>query len=222
MTFQLGLDIEDLHIRFLNPSNAEVNLYIHPILKGLYCICEQITPSEARLLIDHVNNEGDGSRHSFNFTDEKYLEVFLLHWLAELVIAAGEWSLIKSKRNVFCNVDLIMGFLNGNKPELAEQLRRIIIRFNYTSNNVTSVERKKNVTDDDGHEDKQRNVKVSKEDGQKNNGDSNSLNGIDDDKYLVRRGTAGYVLIINQIVFYRDEIKRVSVTCRVTNLPSRN
>lgn len=195
--------MKELHIRFLNPTNAEINLYIHPVLKGLYCICEQIVPSEAKHLIEHVFNR-DRRSHQINFTDEKYLEVFLLHWLSELVIEAGEWSRIKAKRNVFCKVDVILDFLSSNKPDLAVQLQRIIVRFNFTSNNVTSVERKKNVTDDDGHEDKEAAKPAPPE-----TFDHHSQNG-GDDRYLVRQGTAGHVLIINQIKFYRDPIKRVS------------
>lgn len=204
--FQLGLDLKDLRIRFLKPTNADVNLYIHPVLKALYCICEQMEPIEAKQLIDHVNNK-DCGRHQINFTDEKYLEVFLLHWISELVVEAGEWSLIKSKRNVFCKVDVILEFLNANRPDLAELLSRINVRFNFTSNNLTSVERKKNVTDDDGHDDKLNN-KVSQSDDQKTF-IGEATNGSDD-RYRVERKSAGYVLIINQIEFYRDKIKRVS------------
>lgn len=219
--------MQDLHERFLSPTNAEFNLFIHPILKGIYCICEQMEPSEAKLLIEHVNNS-DCGRHQINFTDEKYLEVFLLHWLSELVIEAGEWSFVKAKRNVFCKVDVILEFLNSYKPDLAQQLRRIIVRFNFTSNNVTSVERKKTgnvtsvegkktVTDDDGHDDKvEQNGRVSQLDDQKSF-NKLSENGCDDDRYLVQQQTAGYVLIINQIIFYRDEMKRVSVK-RITKL----
>lgn len=208
---QLGLDIEDLRIRFLNPANAEINLFIHPVLKALYCICEEMEPSEAKQLIEHVINK-DRGRHQINFIDEKYLEVFLLHWLSELVIEAGEWSLIKSKRNVFCQADVILEFLNSNKPQLAEQLNRIIVRFNFTSNNVTSVERKKNVTDDDGYEDKQ-NAKVVAKVSQFDDRNNFTTNGADDadDRYRVQRETAGYALIINQIEFYRDKVKRVSL-----------
>lgn len=208
---QLGLDIQDLRIRFLNPANAEINLFIHPVLKGLYCICEEIEPSESKLLIEHVINK-DCGRHQINFTDEKYLEVFLLHWLSELVIEAGEWSLIKSKRNVFCQVHVILEFLTSNKPQLAEQLNRTVVRFNFTSNNVTSVQRKKNVTDDDGYEDKQ-NAKVVAKVSQFDDRNSFSTNGAAgaDDRYRVQRETAGFALIINQIEFYRDKVKRVSL-----------
>lgn len=201
---KLGLNLDDLHIRFLCSANAEVNLYIHPILKGLYCIvCEQLCSDEAKQLIDYVLRR---HRIQVNFTDEKYLEVFLLHWLSELVIEAGEWSTKPSKRNVFCNVGVIFEFLNSNKPDLEEELRRIMIRFNYTSNNVTSIERKKNVTDDDGNE--QPCAKSTKQNPilLKNNSQIGS-----DDKYDVNRSTAGFVLIINQIVFKRDLQRRVSV-----------
>lgn len=179
------------------------------MLKGLYYICEQIEPSEAGLLIDHVSRS-DGGRFPINFTDEKYLEVFLLHWLAELVIEAGEWSLMnKSKRNVFCQVDLILEFLNANKPELADVLKRISIRFNFTSNNVTSVERKKIGNDVDGHE-------TSRQEDRKWVVESPSTASNDyDNKYHIKRGTVGHVLIINQIEFYRDKVKRVSTGHRV-------
>lgn len=173
------------------------------MLKALYCICEQMEPIEAKELIDHVNNRDCGG-HQINFTDEKYLEVFLLHWLSELVIEAGEWSRTKSKRNVFCKVDVISEYLKSNKPILAEQLRRIVVRFNFTSDNRTSIERKKNVIDDDGQGDKLNN-KVSQSDDQK------TFNDESDDKYRVDHENAGYVLIINQIEFHRDQNKRVSV-----------
>lgn len=204
--------MQDLHERFLSPTNAEINLYIHPILKGIYCICEQVEPNEAKLLIEHVNGS-DCGKHQINFTDEKYLEVFLLHWLSELVIEAGEWSFVKSKRNVFCKVDVILEFLDSHKPDLAQQLRRIIVRFNFTSHNVTSVDRKKTVTDDDGHDDEvKQNGKVSLLDDQKSFSKIPENISDDDDRYRVQQQTAGYVLIINQITFYRDAIKRVSVT----------
>lgn len=203
---KLGLHLDDLHIRFLHPTNAEVNLNLHPVLKGLYCICEQIDLSDAKQLIYYVNSK-DCGRHQFNFADEKYLEVFLLHWLSELVIEAGEWSVVKSKRNVFCKLDVVLEFLNSNQPELAEQLRRIVIRFNFTSNNITSIERKANVTDDDRYEEKG-NDKVSKCSSPDIH-NSNCENGSND-RYRVERGTAGFVLIINQIEFYRDPVKKVS------------
>lgn len=206
---KLGLDTTELHDRFLNPSNAEINLHIHPVLKGLYCMCEQLVPSQARQLIDYVNSM-DGRRYQINFMDEKYLEVFLLHWLSELVIEAGEWSVVQSKKNVFCKLDAILEFFNSNRPQLAEladQLNRIRIRFNYTSHNVTSIERKANVTDDDGNDDQGKDT-ISKD--CKKTVDSSSQNGSH--KYRVERDTAGFVLIINQIKFKRDRVRRVSET----------
>lgn len=219
LPFQLGLDIEDLHTRFLHPSNAEVNLHIHPILKALYCICERLVPNEAKLLIDYVNSM-DGEKHPINFTDEKYLEIFLLHWLAELVIEAGEWSLTKSKRNVFCQLDSILEFLNSNKPQLGELLNRVIVRFNFTSNNVTSVERKKNVTDDDGCED-DGSAKAKRSVIAQRSVNDNFPTGSND-RYRIERDTAGYVLIINQIEFYRDSTKRVSTLSQVFSFEVAN
>ncbi|KAJ6636162.1 Caspase-8 [Pseudolycoriella hygida] len=198
----LGLEVQDLQERFLDPSalrNAEISLQIHPILKGLYCICEQLEPIEAKQLIEFVYSKDDKSQR-INFADERYLEVFLLHWLSELVIEAGQWFTDKTKRNVFCNVEVIIEFLNLNKPNLAKLLRNIVIRFNFTSNNRLPVDRKKNVTDDDGNDDHLKSKKSqSTEERPLVQSDRNIQNGNDNaDRYRVERGTAGYVLIINQ------------------------
>lgn len=214
---KLGLHLEALYERFVDSSNAEINLKIHPILKGLYCIIEKIDPADAKQLINYVNTMDcvSSTINQINFTDEKYLEVFILHWFSELVIEAGEWSVVKSKRNVFCKLDVILEFLKSNKPKLAEELQRIVIRFNYTSNNVTSIERKANVTDDDGLDD---NDKVSKYGRQHQDAfNSNSSNGADD-RYRVEQDTAGFMLIINQNEFHRDPVRKVSLGWQINYL----
>lgn len=218
---QLGLELEDLRSRFLDPENAEVNLHIHPILKGLYCICERIVPSDAKLLIDFVTNK-DSGRHPINFTDEKYLEIFLLHWLAELVIEAGEWSPTKAKRNVFCQLDSILEFLKVHQPTLADLLQRIVVRFNFTARNVVSVERKTIVTDVE-EKSNAKSTRIRENNSHQVGGcEDYSSNGWED-KYRVERETAGYVLIINQVEFYADKYKTVSNALDTTmdNLPFR-
>lgn len=100
---KLGLNIEDLREQFL-PDRPETNLYIHPILKALYYICEQLLPAEVNNLTRKI--EISQSRT----INTKYFELSLLYWLSDRLIDVGDWSQTEPDgRIIHCELKAILG-----------------------------------------------------------------------------------------------------------------
>lgn len=79
---KLGLDYSELSERFL-PLNYYTTTHVHPIIKLLYYVCEQLTIRESKKLIDYMQQKYPSVRN-FNYSDNgDYLEIYFMNWILE-------------------------------------------------------------------------------------------------------------------------------------------
>lgn len=207
---KLGLNYNELYVNYL-PDINETQLFIHPVLKCLYKICEQFLPEQTKNLILYIQKMYPVA-NELKFTNYNYLEIYLLHWISESLIDIGEWQPGKMKENVrvqFCNVEPITQFLKQNEfNSLYDQLKNISIRLNFTTNNIINKDKNNKEKLKEGKN------KLSNEKDNNNNicddikirnffndGKSIDENLTNYDRYLIRKESIGYALIINQMEF---------------------
>lgn len=133
---KLGLNYIDLHQRFL-PQNSQSALFVHPIVKVLYLVCEELTVAEAKQLIDHIATKY-ASVQEFNYRDNgERLEIYMMYWLTDDVLRIGRPT--KSNQitsdapqtNSFCNLDPITQFLKQiERDSLKEDVLSVCQKFN--------------------------------------------------------------------------------------------
>lgn len=142
---KLGLHLEEIRERYM-PHIPELNLYIHPVLKALYIVAEELTLDEARNLIDYVNERSGGSSSGALGIQKstEFLEISCLDWIQRQVIQLGDWSHNKPNTNVrnFCDLTEIIAYLKKipNAEHLEQMLHNIFIRMNYTKHNQIAFE----------------------------------------------------------------------------------
>lgn len=86
---RLGLDFFELKQRFL-PENHYAASYIHVIVKLLYFVCEQLTITECKSLIEYMAQNYPNVRNFIYSDGGQHLEFFLMHWLWQNVIDIGQ------------------------------------------------------------------------------------------------------------------------------------
>ncbi|EDV45383.2 caspase-8 [Drosophila erecta] len=116
---KLGFCWQELKIHYL-PHVAGITLHVHPLLKSLYRMCEELSVAQSGRLVLDVGEKvarqqaGDPLR----FYDPMYLEIFLLDWLTRRCIQLGDINVIGS------NVQLLIEHLKFN--DLKEQAKLLI------------------------------------------------------------------------------------------------
>lgn len=190
---RLGLDYDDLQQRFL-PSNLQSALFIHPIVKLLYHVCERLTIDQARSLIEHMLQKYP-SIQDFNYRDGgEYLEIYMMFWILEDVISIGSDNRYAA---LPCNLEPIVEFLKQIEMDtLKEAIKEAVHKFNceqLAQSRPNSLH--KNQTDDK-RSDSVEVVSRSFEERLQTVDTSNS--------YQIKKSNAGIALIINQKSFYRD------------------
>ncbi|KAM8719906.1 hypothetical protein ACLKA7_006029 [Drosophila subpalustris] len=91
---KMGMNWEQLRLQYL-PQIQEISLHVHPLLKALYFICEQLTIAQSGRLVLDIN-EKLNSTESLRFYDFAYLEIFLLDWLTRRHLRLGDIQTIGS------------------------------------------------------------------------------------------------------------------------------
>ncbi|EDW62265.1 caspase-8 [Drosophila virilis] len=92
---KLGFNWQELRLHYL-PQVLEVSLHVHPLLKALYNICEQLTIAQTGRLVLDINDQlarRQAGRHAdepLRFYDHAYLEIFLLDWLTRHHLRLGD------------------------------------------------------------------------------------------------------------------------------------
>lgn len=182
---KLGLSYYDLEHRFM-PRNVNFALFIHPIVKHLYFVCENLTVTEAQLMVNNISANYSNVA-DFNYNDDgEYLEIYFLHWIWQEILTIGSRAECSRKT---CNLEPIIACLKQmEKDSLKESVKDVCNRFN----NFTS--------------------KIHTDDKCSTNIDSLSYNfstnlstpSTSKHHYIVTREKAGIVLIINQMHFTRD------------------
>nr|XP_036676405.1 caspase-8 isoform X2 [Drosophila suzukii] len=120
---RLGFRWHELRMHYLPHING-IALHVHPLLKSLYKICEELSLAQSGRLVLDVGEKvvrqqaGDPLR----FYDHTYLEVFLLDWLTRRCIRLGDINATGS------DVQLLIEHLKFN--DLQEQARLLIDTIN--------------------------------------------------------------------------------------------
>ncbi|EDW78460.1 uncharacterized protein Dwil_GK16170 [Drosophila willistoni] len=130
---KLGFNWAELRAHYL-PQIIEITLHIHPLLKALYVICEQLTEHQSgRLVLDITdmlarrlgpNNMGD----PFRFYDFKYLEIFLLDWICRRFLQLGD---INAKGS---NVEILIEYFKSK--DMSVQAKLLIDTINANAGNT--------------------------------------------------------------------------------------
>lgn len=182
---KLGLSYYDLEPRFM-PRNVNSSLFIHPIVKLLYFVCENLTVNESKSMINDISLNY-ANVNNFNYSDDgEYLEMYFLYWIWQRVVSVG--SRVECARKT-CNLEPVIACLKQmEKDSLKETVKEVCNRFN----NFTS--------------------KIHTDDKLATNIDSLSCSfyttlstpSTSKHYYTITREKAGIVLIINQMHFTRD------------------
>lgn len=230
-----GIHIDSAVERYRPRLPDSADHHVHPILKWLAHLCEHLLPDDVRQLIAAVCTAHPDDRYRLDrlpaadvLPPERFLELWLLHWQSERLIAVGDYALggETRRRTNHCDVDaLVRALLSASKTDarlrvLGENLQRAQIRFNCTSEGFIrpAVEKKTpkistasaaSRNEGDGEPAPAANADETSQapaarpimtaPATKSGGDD----GDNDDRYVVRSTHAGFALIIDQILFER-------------------
>ncbi|KAH8261969.1 hypothetical protein KR026_008317 [Drosophila bipectinata] len=187
---RLGLRWSELRLHYL-PHIGGLTLHIHPLLKSLYTICEQMTLAQSgRLVLDvgeKVARQQKSSGDPMHFNDPAYLEIYMLDWLTRKSIKLGDINTNGS------DVQLLIEHLKFN--DLQEQAKLLIDTINSNARDEPAPPRTaspppitvKRETLTDSHRD------------YASTSTSVPRNGVQ-----LSRDSAGICLIINQREFHRN------------------
>lgn len=191
---KLGLNYIDLEQRFL-PENLSNALFIHPIVKLLYLVSEQLTVNESKQLIDRIAMKTANAQYFIYHDNGERLEIYLMYWLTEDMLSIGRQTTTNQNNDdemKTCNLDLILEFLKQiERDALKEMVSSVCNQFNSVRNSL--------INRTDG--------KQSGDTGVSSlnfNATSNSSQ-TTDDSYKIQKSNAGIVLIVNQKTFFPDE-----------------
>ncbi|KAH8287340.1 hypothetical protein KR054_005958 [Drosophila jambulina] len=122
---KLGFRWPELRLHYL-PHIAGITLHVHPLLKSLYRICEDLTMAQSGRLIlevsEKVARQQAGAGDPLRFYDTSFLEIFLLDWLTRRCIRLGDLNATGS------DVQLLIEHLKFN--DLQEQAKLLIDTIN--------------------------------------------------------------------------------------------
>ncbi|XP_017871677.1 PREDICTED: caspase-8 [Drosophila arizonae] len=131
---KLGFCWAELHLHYL-PHVLELTLHVHPLLKALYNVCEQLTVAQSGRLVLDINDKLARRRTSgehdepLRFYDYSYLEIFLLDWLTRHHLRLGDIDAIGS------DVQLLIEYFKFND---LNSLATLLIQTVNTSANESS------------------------------------------------------------------------------------
>lgn len=229
---KLGFNIKELRATFL-PHISQATLFIHPILKALYIMCEQLTQIESGKIIIEMKNLKDTPDSYLRFYDNRYLEIFLLDWISKSIINIGEWltnDYIYSSSSLnnsdddnndlskiinllplyqclkICDLDYVKEMLQSTVEHMTKKLVEIKIEEQEKSQ-IKQLKKPK------GKELLNRNENDSALTVNNNNFERKESFTINPDEcYLIRKEWAGFILIINQENFHEDKNPEVQVS----------
>lgn len=196
---KLGLVWTELRLLYL-PQVQEITLHVHPLIKALYVVCEQLSVVQSGRLVQDINDKlaarqaaaGAVLDEPLRYFDYAYLEIFMLDWLTRRHLRLGDINAVGS------DLQLLIEYLKFN--DFHALARLLIQTYNSnatattTSEQTTELPRPKFEADDTGVETAppaQSNRSVARPNG--------CL-----DELHVRRQHAGILLIISQYTFHQD------------------
>ncbi|XP_017017992.1 caspase-8 [Drosophila kikkawai] len=128
---KLGFRWTELRLHYL-PHIAGISLHVHPLLKSLYRICEDLTMAQSGRLIlevsEKVGRQQAGAGDPLRFYDTSFLEIFLLDWLTRRCIRLGDLNATGS------DVQLLIEHLKFN--DMQEQAKLLIDTINSNAQEI--------------------------------------------------------------------------------------
>ncbi|XP_077290316.1 caspase-8-like [Arctopsyche grandis] len=191
----LGLDIPKLKDHFL-PHRLETSLFVHPVKKVLYAICEAHVKSDTHTLVKSL--ECSFANVEVDEYDYKYLELFILKLLRNKFIYLGPWrQSVENKTflsETICDIEGFAKFLDRSKFE--KLYENLISAQKYINQTVNSIKDDKQILN------KIVNLPTSKPSDKPSCSSSNNLSNDFLEKYpILDSNDVGYFLIINQKIF---------------------
>ncbi|XP_020806282.1 caspase-8 [Drosophila serrata] len=185
---KLGFRWSELRLHYL-PHIAGITLHVHPLLKSLYRICEDLTMAQSGRLIlevsEKVGRQQAGAGDPLRFYDTSFMEIFLLDWLTRRCIRLGDLNATGS------DVQLLIEHLKFNDMQAQAKLLIDTINSNAQDSQIPGPG---SVTPAAPLAIKSETVADSQQASTSSTGDALQLS----------RENAGIALIINQQKFHRD------------------
>lgn len=219
---RLGLDLDYVHVEF-SPTLPDIQTRIHPIVKWLHYLCEQLKPAETRLLIDGITDKFPQHKLRNNTTPiEPYLEMWLLMWMSPstgTLVDVGTWSFGEGAQT-HCRLDDILQAMKTSSNErllsLYDRLKQAQVRFNHMaefqtmSNTHILTERTLNGQPSDGDTTLMKSSPANANHPEWALLRQRSVGSMDEvafkDRYRMRSDRVGYALIINMEKFHVTEV----------------
>lgn len=184
---KLGLNHTDLEQRFLPRNVDTVRLFIHPIIKLLYLLSDQLAVDQANELIAHVAVNPTGLPNCEHCYNGERLEMHLMYWLSNDILSIGDNrnNTDDARCHVPCNLEPIARFLKDiGEDSLKDTVSSVCKRFDSSRSAIPA------------------NNKLSVD---MNIASCSAQPPPDtDDRYTIRKSKAGICLIIDQQEFHRN------------------
>lgn len=196
----LGLNVNLLKTTY-SPHQIETANHIHPVIKALYMLAEDLDEDETVKLIDHMKSRSDDMKNFI--ADKAYLEIYLLYAICLNIIKIGSLDDNRSLIADTVDIKLITEFLKlndkinwydklNNLPSVVTMLRHVWM--DKMSSNV---------------------IETPFQEINDHHIVDNEL--TDDLVYKITKDNAGYILIIDQEKFFENgNIQKKVIVMKVT------
>lgn len=208
---KLGLNWSSIYHEFL-PHVAEISVNIHPLLKALYKICERLSLNQAGRLINHINSKYDCPTIRF-YDGESHLEIFILNWISHRIIAVGDYYLAG------CDVQCLIEYFKFNDMDSMKDILLVTINQNLKDAEQPAEGVNRNVGSSGSFNDSGFSMSHDMCEGLnvEKQITPNAILPIAEEydageRYVIRPERAGYLVIINQKTFYKEEDEKFKVS----------
>ncbi|KAH8235644.1 hypothetical protein KR032_004647 [Drosophila birchii] len=196
---KLGFRWADLRLHYL-PHIAGITLHVHPLLKSLYRICEDLTMAQSgRLILDvgeRVARQQAEAGDPLRFYDTSFLEIFLLDWLTRRCIRLGDLNATGS------DMQLLIEHLKFN--DMQEQAKLLIDTINSNAQDIPAAAAAASVAPAAPSAFKSETLADSQQAAPGTASAPATSAPRRGDSLQLSRDNAGIALIINQQMFHRD------------------
>ncbi|XP_022220485.2 caspase-8 isoform X2 [Drosophila obscura] len=213
---KLGLRWQELRMHYL-PHIGGISLHIHPLLKSLYTICEELTLAQSAHMVLDIRDKvraGDPLR----YYNSAHLEIFMLDWMTRRLIRLGDINANGS------DVQLLIEYFKLN--DLCAQATLLVDTVNSNATSIlahapTSVSPNRE-TSDSAKPNVLPTVVYSGLANESSSSTASSSRQRAQNAIQLSRENAGIALIINQQKFHRDVNDDLKIYLPPVALPPRH
>ncbi|XP_062560858.1 caspase-8 [Armigeres subalbatus] len=171
-----GFDDEELRGQFL-PHVPELAVHVHPVLKGLFLLCEKMDRATSARLVDYLQQN-----HAPTVMKSEFLEMVLLDLIEQDLVKLGS-----KEDSQMCDLQVLIAAFKGLELERLKDFCKSI---------ENSFNKDLQSTENQSDNAKSTPVAEAKSPVAEN---SDQL-----EKYVITWKNAGLILIVNQFQFFRD------------------